>query len=101
MSGGIARGENKGVIPALFAYFDGIAGFSSERRNVHFAAIHSDVAVAYELARLGPAGGKPHPIHNVIEALLQQTEHQLACNTFLINGLLVKIPELAFKNAVV
>ncbi len=89
------------IVSAALSNFYDIARLYRVRRNIHFAAIHRKVTVAYELAALSTAGGEAHAIDQVVEPPFEHGQHQLAGNTFLIHGLLIKVPELPFENAIV
>src|SRR4051812_43195278 len=54
-----------------------------------------------KLACLSSAGTQTHAVNNIIQTLFQHGKHLLASNTLLIHGFLIKVPELAFENAVI
>src|ERR1700728_1096614 len=57
--------------------------------------------MANQLAALRAAGGQPHAVGNVVEALFERSQHQFASDTFLLNGFFIEIAELALQNLIV
>ena len=49
-----------------------------ERRDVDFAAVHQQMAVADELARLAAAGSEAHAIDHVVQPPLERVQHVFA-----------------------
>src|SRR3979409_607262 len=76
--GGVAGGQNGGVLLALFASLDHIVDAYLERRDVDLAAIHGEVAMADKLAGLGAAGAESHAIEKVFEPAFGGVQEGLA-----------------------
>src|SRR4051794_21575440 len=75
MAGELACRPDDRNLLALLAHGNLRSGRHLERRHVYLAAVHMNVAVAYELARLAPRNREAEAIHNIVEArfeLLQQ-----------------------------
>ena len=68
--------------PVILGYL--LAGFLTHRHhigrldlvgsNIHGLAVHQDRLVADQLAGLGAGGTKTHPVHDVVQATLQQLQ---------------------------
>ena len=101
VGGGVAGRQNADIVLAALANFNGVAGRDGERRNVDLLAVHDNVTVADHLAALGAAGGNTHAVDDVVQALFEHREHVLTGDALFLDGLLVKVAELAFENAVV
>src|ERR1039458_4267513 len=69
-------------------------------RNVHLLAVDHEVAVADQLAGHVPALGKAGPVHDVVQAALQDLEQVLAGHAPLACGFLVVAVELPLEDAV-
>src|SRR6185503_655229 len=80
---------------------DHVVGPHLKARDVHTAAVHLEVAVPDDLARLGPRGGKAKAIDDVVEARLEHAQKRLARDALGLGGLLVVVTELLLENAVV
>ena len=64
------------------------------------AAVHRDVAVTHQLARLAASNGKAHAVHNVVQTALQLLQQQFAGNALALGGLFEVVAELAFEREV-
>jgi len=80
---------------------DHVVGPHLEARDVHAAAVHLEVAVADDLARLGPRGCETKAVNDVVEAGLEHAQERLARDALGLGGLLVVVAELLLENAVV
>src|ERR1041384_7682584 len=58
-------------LAALLLHRHDVADLHLERRDVHLAVVHPEVAVAHELPRLGAGVGEAEPEDHVVEALLE------------------------------
>src|ERR1051326_6340334 len=101
MGRGVASGQNRRIVPAGFANFDGVAGLHMERRNIHFLPVHQQVAVADQLAGLGAAGAESHAVDHVIKATLQRAQKVFAGDAFLLRRSFEDVAELAFEELIV
>ena len=87
-----------------------LAGLVLERDDValagtvagdgHPLAVDEHVAVADQLAGLGPAGAPAGPEDDVVEAQLEHAEQVLAGDALLAVGLFVEVAELLLEHAV-
>src|SRR5690606_16497905 len=101
MRRGIACAENRGIVPALLSHLNHIVWLYLKGRDIDLAAIHLDVAVPHDLARLGAARAKAHPVDDVVQPALQHIEHRLARDALFLSGFLKEIAELPFKQPIV
>ena len=69
-------------------------------RDVDFLAVHLDVAVAHELARLGARRGESEGVDDVIEPQLELAKQIVAGDAGLARGLLEVEAELLLQQAV-
>ncbi len=97
----VTSSENAGHVPARFPDFDHITRLNRIGGDIDLAAIDVEVSMAHELTGLGSAGRQTHAVKSIVKPTLEHAEHQFAGDTFLSNRLLVKIPKLSFKNAIV
>ena len=79
---------------------DHVALAHRERRDVHLLAVHGEVPVAHELARLRPRGREPEPVDHVVEPALEHLEQQHARDALLPIGRLEVAAELVLEHAV-
>src|SRR5579859_1556320 len=100
MRGGIAGRENGRIIFTRLAHGHLVAGLDLERGNVDLAAIHLDMAVAHDLARLGAAGAETHAVNDIIEPAFEPHEEVLAGDAFLVRGLFEPVAKLRFEQSV-
>ena len=84
----------------LVAEPDDVALADAVARDVDPAAVDLDVAVADELAGLGPGGRPAGAVHDVVEALLAVAEQVLARHALAAVGLVVEVAELLLGEAV-
>src|SRR5205085_7841886 len=70
-------------------------------RDVHPAAVHLEVPVPHELARLRARGGEAEPVDDVVEARLEHPQQVLARDAGALGGLRVVGAELVLEQAVV
>src|SRR5579883_3022402 len=101
MGRSIPSREDRGIVFALFANFDHVAGLYGVGRDIGPFAVDIDMSVADQLAGLRAAGGEPHAVDHAVSAALQHGEHLFACNAFMANGLLVKITKLTLEDTVI
>jgi hypothetical protein len=80
---------------------DHVARLHEERRDVDDPAVHAEVAVRHELARLRPAHGHVHPVDHVVEPALEQLQERLARLARHARGAAEVVLELRFEHAVV
>src|ERR1039457_889311 len=100
MRGGIAGGQNGGMLLAAFADRDDVADLDRGRWDVALAAVDVDMAVVDNLAGLGAAGAEAHAVDDAVEAALQGG-HQVVAGDALGQGALFEgAAELPFQNAV-
>src|SRR5215472_8484189 len=100
MRGGIAGGQNGGVVAAGFAHRNHVADFHLGGGDIALAAVDFDVAVADDLPGLGAAGAEAHAVNGAVETALESGHQQLAGDPFGLRGLLVRTAELGFQHAV-
>ena len=93
--------QNRRVVLALLADFDHVVRLHQERRDIHPAAVHLDVAVANHLAGLRAGGAEAHAVNDVVQAALQHVEHVLAGDALHAAGLLEQIAELVFEQLII
>src|SRR2546428_619029 len=70
------------------------------RRDIQGAAVHLDVAVPHQLARLPARHGKAHPIDEIVEAALQCDEQRLTGHAGLLEHAIENVPELPLREPV-
>src|SRR5467141_3438948 len=70
------------------------------RRDIQGAAVHLDVAVPHQLARLPARHGKAHPIDEIIEAAFQCDEQRLTRHARLLEHAVEDVAELALREPV-
>src|SRR5260370_19543239 len=85
---------------ARFPHFDHVFWFNQRRRNIALAAVELDVPVADDLPRLRAAGPQAHPVDDIIETALEQSQHVIAGDAFHHGGLFVVIAELGLEDTV-
>src|SRR5207249_1497817 len=71
-----------------------------ERRHRHLAAVHLEVAVRHHLPPLAARGREPEPVHDVVQAELEEPQQVLAGDALLGLRPLEVLAELAFEHAV-
>src|SRR4029450_10882917 len=71
-----------------------------EGGDVRRDAVHGEVAVADELAGLGPRAGEAHPVDDVVEAQLERPEKALARDAGAVLGDVEVVAELALEHAI-
>src|ERR1700722_9776761 len=64
--------------PALLANLDLVARAHDVARDVHPLAVHEDVIVLHDLARLRAREGEAEAVDDVVEPALEEAEHLLA-----------------------
>src|ERR1035438_736690 len=69
-------------------------------RNVHFLAVDHEVTVPDQLAGPVPGPGEPGPVHDVVQAALQDLKQVVSGHTPLAGGFLVVAVELTLEDAV-
>src|SRR4029077_13743359 len=70
------------------------------RRDIQGSAVHLEVAVPRERARLPARHGKAHPIDEVVEAALQRDEQRLTGYAGLLEHAIEDVPELPLRESV-
>ena len=85
---------------ARLADLDLVARLELVRRDVRRRAVDGEVAVADELAGLGPRRGEAHPEDDVVEPQLERPEEALAGDAGVRRGDPEVVPELALEDAV-
>src|SRR5215472_5474283 len=69
------RGADGFDLPALLADLDFVARLEQVARDVHPPAVDVDVAVLDELTRLAACDGEAEPVHHVVEAAFEESQH--------------------------
>src|SRR5438874_7792908 len=87
-------------LAAPLAHRNFVARRDLERRDIHLASVHRDMAVAHQLARLTTAGAKAHAIDDVIQAALQLLQKRFAGDAFLGRSLFEIVAKLLFQREV-
>src|SRR5262245_32327690 len=80
---------------------DRVVGLHAVARDVDAAAVHAEVAVPDELARLCTRTGEPEAVDDVVEARLEHPQQVLARGALPTARLLVRRPELLLEQPVV
>src|SRR2546422_4547777 len=80
--------------------FHPVARPDAIRRDIQGAAVHLDVAVPHQLARLPARHGKAHPIDEIIEAAFQCDEQRLTGHAGLLEHVIENVPELPLREPV-
>src|SRR5262245_15049385 len=94
------RGRDAGLALRLLAHGDHVAGGALVRGHVDGLAVHLDRLVRHELARLGAGRREAHPVHDVVEAPLEEAQQVLAGRAGAARGLRVVVAELPLQDAV-
>ena len=77
-----------------------VARLHAERRDVHAAAVHGDMAVTHLLTSLGARLREAKTVHHVVQTALEDAQQVLARDALLAAGDLVVVMELLLQNAV-
>ncbi|VBB38624.1 membrane hypothetical protein [uncultured Spirochaetota bacterium] len=77
-----------------------VARLYEEGRNGHPLAVHGDMAVIDQLARLGAGGGEMHSVDHVVQPALQENKKVLAGFSRHGQGFFESVPELGLHEAV-
>ncbi len=96
----LERVHDRGVLAAALPHRHDVARLHRERRDVHLAAVHREVAVAHELPRLRPRRGEAEAVGDVVEPPLEQLQQRLAGDAARPLRLLEVAPELVLEHAV-
>ena len=88
------------MILADFTHADLFTLLDDVRGDIDFAACYLNVAVTYDLARLGTAGSEPHAVDDAIETALHGGEQVFAGDAFGVSGFFERITELRFDEPV-
>src|SRR5688572_1062920 len=96
----LERVEHRRHLVAALPHGDHVARLHRERRDVHLAAVHREVTVANQLARLGARGRQAQTVGDVVEPALQQLQQRLAGDPAGPLGLLEVAAELVLEDAV-
>jgi hypothetical protein len=67
---------------------------------LRLAAVHLEVTVAHELARLGARGREAEPVHDVVEPALEQHEQVLAGAALHVQRAVHRARELLLEQSV-
>src|SRR5262245_13744957 len=94
------RMDDRGVLAAALSHRHHVARLDRERRDVHLAAVHGEVAVAYELARLRPRRREAQAIGDVVQPPLEQLQQRLAGDAAGPLRLLEVAAELVLEDAI-
>src|SRR5665213_2836834 len=100
MRGGVTGREDGRVIFARFANRDFVTLLDDERRDIDLAAIHLDMSVTHDLARLRAACAQTHPVDYAVETPFQRAQQVLARDAFHLDGFGEGIAELGFQHSV-
>src|SRR3972149_9773557 len=105
-SGFIARLDEIGqffeinAAAGTFADLDLVTHFEQGRRYVGPAAIHGEVAMAHQLARLGATAGKAQPVNDIVHTGFEHLEHGEAGETARLESFAEIAAELGLKDAI-
>ena len=91
---------NVDVLRALFLDRYNVPNFHLERRDIHLAVIHENVAVIDDLTSLTTRGRKAGSVHDVVQAALEHEQKVLARNALLTKCLFEIIPKLFLEDEV-
>src|SRR5688572_19125439 len=94
------RVQNRRRRFARLAHADDLADAHRVRRHVDLLAVHEEVAVAHELARLRSRRREPEPVDDVVEPALEQLQQRLAGDAALTFGRLEVAAELILEHTV-
>src|SRR5438552_1138698 len=79
---------------------DRVSHLHEERRHRHLAAVHLEVAVRHHLPPLAARGREPEPVHDVVQAKLEEPQQVFAGHALLGLRPLEVLAELALEHAV-
>src|SRR5688500_5031089 len=77
-----------------------VASLELVRRDVHLAAVHHEVAMAHELARLRAGGGEAEPVDHIVHPPFEELQQRLARDAARAIGDLEVAPELVLEHPV-
>src|SRR3954451_24981713 len=97
---GLAGDDERRHLQGLLPHVDDVVGGDLEGRDVDLLAVHLEVAVRHELARVTAGAGEPGPVDHVVEAALQQLEQVVTGLAGTTRGLGVVVVELLLQDAV-
>src|SRR5919202_1122588 len=86
--------------PRLLGDLDDVVGADPVRRDVDLAAVDPDVTVAHQLAGHVAGLGEAGPVHDVVQARLEDLQQDLTGLARLLVGLFVVAAELLLQDAV-
>src|SRR5262245_8314291 len=89
-----------GDLPAALAHRYLVARPHGERGDVDFSAVDPEVPVSHQLPGLGPGGGEPEPVDDVVQPPLEQLQERLARHAADAVGLLEVPSELILEDPV-
>src|SRR5687768_2611535 len=72
------RVQDRRRLPAALTHGDDVPRLDRKGRDVHLAAVHGEVTVPYQLARLGARGRQSEAVGDVVEPALEQLQERLA-----------------------
>src|SRR5262245_36030163 len=98
--GGLERGRHERKLAALLVDLGRVVRRDLVARDVHALAVDENVSVTDELASLSAALRKTDAQHDVVEPLLDQTQHLFAGASLHAGRLAVVTAELRLEQAV-